>query len=194
MCFGFAYVTTLMDYSLSSPSGEDEPRTIAIGGRAKNLRIPLMWDAYIQTDGLLKVDKTKEKTTKSPERPLESELASLQVRTLLSKSLLVPAGTHVFLRLCSPFLSRCLHPIRLGHLPQEQYSVRRDLWHHYHTEQHQAPHSTYQERSGLLSTLTGLYPPLNFNAERHHETQLPQPHPCIPIYLPHSLRRPHRQG
>jgi hypothetical protein len=86
----------LIDYFLPSPSGEDEPWTIAIGGRAKNLRIPLMWDAYIQAGGLLKVDETKEKTVKSPERPLECELANLQVRTLLSKSLLVPAGTHIF--------------------------------------------------------------------------------------------------
>lgn len=60
-------------------SGEDEPRTIAIGGRAKNLRIPLMWDVYMQTSGLLLVDKTKEKPVKSPEEPLESELANLQV-------------------------------------------------------------------------------------------------------------------
>ena len=94
--FGFSYIMMLMNRSLLSPSGEDEPRTIAIGGRAKNLRIPLMWDAHIRADGLLKVDKTKNETAKRPERPLESELANLQVRTLLSKPLLVPAGTHVF--------------------------------------------------------------------------------------------------
>ena len=73
-----------MGHSLSSPLGEDEPRTIAIGGRAKDLRIPLMWDAYMQTGGLLLPtgDKTKQNTVKCP-------LANLQVRTLLNRTLLV---------------------------------------------------------------------------------------------------------
>jgi hypothetical protein len=67
----------LMDlFFYPSPSGEDEPRTIAIGGRAKTLRIPLMWDMYIQPEGLLKCGKTEKK---SPARPLEGGLASLQV-------------------------------------------------------------------------------------------------------------------
>lgn len=89
-------IIALMDHSLLSLSGEDEPRTIAIGGRAKNLRIPLMWDAYMQTSGLLPVDKTKEKTVKGPEKPLESELASLQVRVLLNKPSPVSVLTHIF--------------------------------------------------------------------------------------------------
>lgn len=73
-----------MGHSLSSPIGEDEPRTIAIGGRAKDLRIPLMWDAYMQTGGLLLLtdNKTKENTVNYP-------LAALQVRTLLNRTLLV---------------------------------------------------------------------------------------------------------
>lgn len=71
----------LMVYPLPSPSGEDEPRTIAIGGRAKTLRIPRIWDAYIRPEGLVKHDKTKGKAVKTPERPFENGLASLQVRT-----------------------------------------------------------------------------------------------------------------
>ena len=51
-----------------------------------------MWDAYIQADGLLRVGKIKGKTVK---RPFDRELANLQVRTLLSKSSLVPACTHI---------------------------------------------------------------------------------------------------
>ena len=84
MDFCSSYITVLMDFSLSSPLGEDEPRTIAIGGRAKDLRIPLMWDAYMQTGGLLLQtgDKTKEKTVKCP-------LANLQVRTFLNRPLLL---------------------------------------------------------------------------------------------------------
>ena len=105
----------LMNHSLPSPSGDDEPRTIAIGGRAKNLRIPLMWDAYIQADGLLRVGKTKGKTVKSP---FDSELANLQVRTLLSNPRWSPRVLTYSLRVRSPFPSRCLRPMRLGHLPQ----------------------------------------------------------------------------
>ena len=76
-------IIALIYHSPPSLAGEDEPRTIAIGGRAKNLRIPLMWDVYMQTSGLLPVDKTTEKLVKSPEKLLESDLANLQVRMLL---------------------------------------------------------------------------------------------------------------
>lgn len=79
MYSGLPYIIKLIIYPLPSPSGEDEPRTIAIGGRAKTLRIPLMWNAYMQMDRLLKHEKTDGKTAKNLEGPSGSELASLQV-------------------------------------------------------------------------------------------------------------------
>lgn len=82
-----------------------------------------MWDAYVKMDGLLKHKNIDEKTAKSLEGPLESLLASLQVRMLFYDLV----GIHLFLCVYSLFLSSCLHHIRPGHYARAQYSLRRPL-------------------------------------------------------------------
>ena len=115
-----------------------------------------MWDAYLQPGELMKYDKSKERKVERPERPLESGLASLQVRVLLYTLLLMLQVIIDFLRMCSPSPSRCLPPIRPVHYPQAQNYLRQYLPHlHLHLKQHKTSPNVHQERSGQLSTLTG---------------------------------------